>query len=207
MADAIEATRYQENYGEFFDRLGISSHNSCLLLLGWEKPRFVAKLEGETAPVRSLQLNGLGLAAREIFREKGLKDEEKWDEAIALYGGNPLWLKLIAATINDLFGGRVGEFLTYDSLFLSEDLMAVLEPQFQCLSDMEKVAIAALANAAPVSLSQLREKTELSPSDLLKAMQSLSRRCLIEKHDEANETLFVIQPILKEYVKSKILLS
>ncbi len=67
--------------------------------------------------MRSLQLNGLGESAREIFREKGLKDEEKWDEAIATYGDNPLWLKLIAATINDLFCGRVGEFLTYDTDF------------------------------------------------------------------------------------------
>jgi len=124
--DVVEPTCHQEDYRQLFDRLGTSSHNSCLLLLGWEKPRTVAKLEGETAPVRSLQLNGLGLAGREIFRQKGLKDEETWDEAIALYGGNPLWLKLIAVTINELFGGRVEEFLTYDSLFLSEDLTAVL---------------------------------------------------------------------------------
>jgi hypothetical protein len=205
--DVDDATCHQEDYHQLFEILGISSHNSCLLLLGWEKPRTVTKLEGETAPVRSLQLNGLGLAAKEIFREKGLKNEEKWDEAIALYGGNPLWLKLIAATINDLFGGRVGEFLTYDSLFLSEDITAVLDPQFRRLSEPEKMAIAALANAAPVSLSQLREETELSPSDLLKAMQSLSRRCLIETPDSDQETVFSMQPILKAYVKLKILRS
>lgn len=201
------AAEYQpgwENYGLFFEQIAELSHNSCLLLLGWEKPRSVTKLEGETAPVRSLQLNGLGQAAREIFREKGLKDEDKWDEAIALYGDNPLWLKLIAATINDLFGGRVGEFLTYDTLFLSEDLIAVLDPMFQRLSDVEKVAIAALANATtPVSLAQLQKSTKLSPSDLLKAMQSLSRRCLIEKRDEAKETVFSMQPVVKAYVKSR----
>lgn len=99
---------------------------------------------------------------------------------------------------------RVGEFLTYDSLFLSEDLTAVLDPQFRRLSDIEKTAIGALANAAPVSLSQLRSQTELSPSDLLKAMQSLSRRCLIEKQDSDNETVFSMQPIVQEYVKIKI---
>ncbi len=201
------AAEYQpgwENYGLFFEQIAELSHNSCLLLLGWEKPRSVTKLEGETAPVRSLQLNGLGQAAREIFREKGLKDEDKWDEAIALYGDHPLWLKLIAATINDLFGGRVGEFLTYDTLFLSEDLIAVLDPMFQRLSDVEKVAIAALANATtPVSLAQLQKSTKLSPSDLLKAMQSLSRRCLIEKRDEAKETVFSMQPVVKAYVKSR----
>lgn len=48
--------------------------------------------------------------------------------AIATYGGNPVWLKLVADTIGDLFGGRVGEFLTDDGLFLREDLTAVLDP-------------------------------------------------------------------------------
>ncbi len=32
-------------------------------------------------------------------------------------------------------------------------------------------------------------------------MQSLSRRCLIEKRDEAKETVFSMQPIVKAYVK------
>lgn len=69
------------------------------------------------------------------------------------------------------------------------------------------MAIAALANAAPVSLSQLREETELSPSDLLRAMQSLSRRCLIEKQDSDQETVFSMLPIIKEYIKIKVLRS
>ena len=200
----LKGTRQQQNYSELFERVGASFHNSCLLLLSWEKPRIAAKLEGETAPARSLQLNGLGQAAREIFREKGLKEEEQWEAAIATYSGNPLWLKLVATAIGELFGGRVSEFLKYGELFLGEDLTAVLDPQWERLSDLEKTAIAALSNAgAPVSLSQLLEQTELSPSDLLKAMQSLGRCCFIERQDGASETVFSVQPAIGEYVRSR----
>ena len=203
IANCTGATPHHESYGELFERVGASFHNSCLLLLSWEKPKAVAKLEGETAPARSLQLNGLGQAAREIFREKGLREEEQWDAAIATYGSNPLWLKLVATAIGELFGGRVSEFLKYGALFLGEDLTAVLDPQFRRLSDLEKTAISALSSAAaPVSLSQLLEQTQLAPSDLLKAMQSLGRRCLIERRDGASETIFSVQPVVREYVKS-----
>lgn len=199
-----KATRQHQSYSELFERVGGSFHKSSLLLLGWEKPRTVAKLAGETAPARSLQLNGLGLEAREIFREKGLKEEEKWDEALATYGGNPLWLKLVATAIAELFGGRVSEFLQYGALFLSEDLTAVLDPQWELLSDLEKTAIVALSDAGgPVSLSQLLEQTKLSPSDLLKAMQSLGRHCLIERQDGGSETVFSVQPVVREYVRSR----
>lgn len=57
-----------ENYGAFFKQITESSHNSCLILLSWEKPREIAALEGENRPCKSLQLNGLSPEAQEIFR-------------------------------------------------------------------------------------------------------------------------------------------
>ena len=56
-------------------------------------------LEAENQPLKSLNLRGLGEAATEILRQKGLKDEENWLELITLYQGYPSWLKIIAATI------------------------------------------------------------------------------------------------------------
>ncbi len=49
-------------------------------------------LKGDTAPIRSLQLNGLGVAAVEILREQALIEEDKWEYLINAYAGNPLWL-------------------------------------------------------------------------------------------------------------------
>jgi len=91
-----------ENYGELFKKLGELQHQSCLVLLSWDKPREVAKLEAENRHVCSLQLHGLDLrSAKEILREKSLVEEEKWQELIEKYQGNPLWLKIIATMIQD----------------------------------------------------------------------------------------------------------
>jgi hypothetical protein len=49
--------------------------------------------------------------AREILKEQGLSDNEQWLNLIALYQGNPLWLKLAATLIKDVFSGRVSQYL------------------------------------------------------------------------------------------------
>ncbi len=116
-----------ENYSSLFKLIGETCHNSCLILNSWEPPREIVALTREYAPVRTLQLNGLGAAAGDIFREKGLLEPEKWESLIKTYRGNPLWLKIVAAMIQELFGGRVGEFLKYDMLFLGEELKARLQ--------------------------------------------------------------------------------
>ncbi|MCC3481924.1 MAG: ATPase [Microcoleus sp. PH2017_12_PCY_D_A] len=194
-----------ENYGTFFKQLAESSHNSCLILLSWEKPREIAALEGENRPCKSLQLNGLGAEAGEIFREKRLAEEEKWSQLIDLYRGNPLWLNIIATMIQDLFGGSVSEFLSYDTLFLG-DLESLLHQQCDRLSESEKQVISWLASEAePVEISKISANLELSPSALLQAVQSLGRRLLIEKVKQGEKTLFTLQPVFIEYVKNQFL--
>jgi DNA-binding transcriptional ArsR family regulator len=192
-----------ENYGTFFKQIAESSHNSCLILLSWEKPREIAALEGENRPCKSLQLNGLGPEAQEIFREKGLAEPDKWSELIDLYRGNPLWLNIVATLIQDLFGGGVSEFLSYDTLFLG-DLESLLEQQCDRLTEPEKQVISSLASeAAPVEISKISAHLELSPSALLQAVQSLGRRLLIEKVKQGQKTLFTLQPVLIEYLKNQ----
>ncbi|MCY7383942.1 MAG: ATPase, partial [Microcoleus sp. CAN_BIN18] len=192
-----------ENYGTFFKQLTESSHNSCLILLSWEKPREIAALEGENRPCKSLQLNGLGAEAAEIFREKRLAEEEKWSQLIDLYRGNPLWLNIVATMIQDLFGGSVSEFLSYDTLFLG-DLESLLHQKCDRLSESEKQVISWLASeAAPVEISKFSANLELSRSALLQAVQSLGRRLLVEKVKQGEKTLFTLQPVLMEYLKNQ----
>ncbi|MEG4519050.1 MULTISPECIES: NB-ARC domain-containing protein [unclassified Microcoleus] len=194
-----------ENYGTFFKQIAESCHNSCLILLSWEKPREIAALESNPKTCQTLQLNGLGEPAREIFTEKGLAASEKWSDLIDLYRGNPLWLNTIAATIQDLFSGNVSEFLSYDSLVLG-DLEYLLHQHFQRLSDSEKKVMSWLANQnKAVEISKKPALLELSPSDFLKAVESLRRRSLIEKVEKGDRTLFTVQPAIAEYVKSHIL--
>ena len=192
-----------ENYGAFFKQLIESSHNSCLILLSWEKPREIAALEGENRPCKSLQLNGLGPEAQEIFREKGLAEEEKWSQLIDLYRGNPLWLNIVATMIQDLFGGSVSEFLSYDTLFLG-DLESLLEQQCDRLTASEQQVIAWLANTPePADISKIPENLQLSPPELFKVMQSLGRRSLVETVKQNGRSHFTIAPAIREYITNK----
>jgi hypothetical protein len=192
-----------ENYGAFFKQITESSHNSCLILLSWEKPREIAALEGENRPCKSLQLNGLGPEAQEIFTEKGLAEPEKWSELIDLYRGNPLWLNIVATFIQDLFGGSVSEFLSYDTLFLG-DLESLLHQHFDRLTASEQQAIAWLANTPePADISKIPENLQLSPPELLKVMQSLGRRSLVETVKQNGRSHFTIWPVIREYITNK----
>jgi len=193
-----------ENYGAFFKQIIESCHNSCLILLSWEKPREIAALESHQKTCQTLQLNGLGESAREIFTEKGLAESENWSELIELYQGNPLWLNTVAAAIQDLFNGNISDFLSYDSLVLG-DLEYLLNQHFQRLSDSEKQVMSWLANQnKAVEISKKPALLELSPSEFLKAVESLRRRLLIEKVQKGDRTLFAVQRAIAEYTKTNI---
>jgi len=192
-----------ENYGPFFKQIAESSHNSCLILLSWEKPREIAALEGENRPCKSLQLNGLGPEAQEIFREKGLGEPEKWSELIDLYRGNPLWLNIVATLIQDLFGGSVSEFLSYDTLFLG-DLESLLHQHCDRLTASEQQVIAWLASTPePADISKIPENLQLSPAELLNVVQSLGRRSLVETVKQNGRSYFTIAPVIREYIINK----
>lgn len=191
-----------ENYGTLFKLIGEIPHHSCLILNSWEPPSDILTFTDDNLAVCLLQLTGLGEAATEILREKGLLDEDRWPELINLYQGNPLWLKLVAQTINNLFSGRVSQYLSYQAVLLSDELTPILQQHYQRLSESEKHAIAQLSNESkPVSITQLMAKCQGSQGELFKAIQSLVRRGMIEKFSYENETVFTIQPILKKYVK------
>jgi NB-ARC domain. len=194
-----------ENYGTFFKQIAESCHNSCIVLLSWEKPREIAALEGHPKNCQTLPLNSLGEPAREIFTEKSLSESEKWSDLIDLYRGNPLWLNIVSAAIQDLFSGKISEFLSYDSLVLG-DLEYLLHQHFQRLSDSEKQVMSWLANQIKaVEISKKPALLELSPSEFLKAVESLRRRSLIEKVQKGDRTLFKLQPAIAEYIKTHTL--
>ncbi|MEG4229342.1 NB-ARC domain-containing protein [Microcoleus sp. N9_B2] len=192
-----------ENYSILFRQIGETTHNSCLILNSWEPPREITALKGENLPVRSLQLKGIGTAAAEIFRQKKLLNPETWENLINAYEGNPLWLKIVATTIQEIFRGRVAEFLKYDMLFLGEELAATLHPQINRLSELEKNLICRLSREAnSVSIEQLLQDADLSPSELFNGLQSLGRRSLVEIEEQENETLFGVCPVVRQYVIS-----
>lgn len=197
-----------DGYRELLRRIIETPHQSCLVLTSREKPREIAALSGKTLPVRSLQLTGLQEEAREIFKEKNLLEAGKGGELIQLYRGNPLALKIVATTIQELFGGRIDEFFKQNTIVFG-DIRDILEEQFERLSDLEMEILYWLTiECKPVSLTKLRADilSPASPSELIEALESLRRRSLIERSAIDGEALLTIQqPVVTEYVTDQFI--
>ncbi len=202
-----------EEYGELLRQLGETPHQSCLVLTSREKPKELASLAGATLPVRSFQVRGLQeVEGREIFKAKGLFYglETDWRGLIEFYAGNPLALKIVATSIQELFEGNISDFLAQGTPVFG-DIRDLLDQQFNRLSDVEKEIIYCIAiNREPTSVSELREDI-VSPvlkSKLLETLESLGRRCLIDKATptliEKKAALFTLQPVVREYVIGQV---
>lgn len=193
-----------EDYQDFFQLLVTVSHQSCLLLISREKIPEIFKLETENYPVRTLILGSLGAAANEICQKRQLLDRESWEKLINNYQGNPRWLDIVATTIQELFGGKVAEFMEYETLILPEALQAELEQQLQHLSPMEIRIMEQIANQSqPISMGEIIRKSELSIQESVNLIQSLKKRLLLDGQLENNLTVFTLNPVWRQYLKNK----
>ncbi|MEG4307830.1 MULTISPECIES: ATP-binding protein [unclassified Microcoleus] len=197
------AGKYKPKYEEYrslFKQIEKLSHQSCFLLVGWEPPKEVPQLTSENTPIHTLQLTGLDTAAaREILRDKGLTEIDNCEALIHRYQGNPLWLKSVATLIQELGIGAT-ELLIDDTILLPEDLKDVLQQQYDRTSELEKQVMSLLATEnQPVNFAKLLQNAQISSSDLLNALQSLSRRCLLEKE----ASLYTLSTVLKQYIKTR----
>lgn len=193
-----------EDYQLFFKLIAEVCHQSCLILNSWEKPREIARLSKDNHPVRCFVLGSLGVAAKEILNSQKLSDEETWETLIDIYQGNPLWLELTATLIQELFGGRVSEFLQCEMPILDEGLQSQLSQPFGRLTQPELAVMTHLANQPePVAVSQIFNKIPFSPSEIVNAVRSLGNRFLLDTQEQEQITLFSLNSVVKQYVKTQ----
>ncbi len=194
-----------EVFGEFIQRLGESVHQSCLLLTSREKPQEIAALEGETLPVRCLKLTGLDrVESAYILKSKGFATvkEEESQEVTQRYAGNPLFIKLAATAIGELFAGNIEEFLQQETVVFG-NIRSCLDEQFDRLSVLEKQIMYLLALDRDFDLQTLQQKLTLRVSQrlILEAVELLQRRSLIERQTSN----FYQTPVLREYLIEKLI--
>jgi WD40 repeat protein len=208
-----------EGYGDLFQRLGETRHQSCAIVTSREKLREITLLEGEESPVRSLNLSGLGEAeGQAIIQQRGtfVATETEWEGLVQHYAGNPLALKMVAAVVDDLFSGSVSGLLEYlqpnSKTLIFDDIRDLLERQFNRLSTLEQEVMYWLAiDREFVSLSELRDDlvSVQSQQQLPETLRSLGRRSLIETATptltEPQSASFSQQPVVMEYVTEKLI--
>jgi len=186
-----------EDYQSFFKQVENLSHQSCILLVGWEPSIELPPVQSQNSPLRTLQLTGLDIATtRQILEDYGLTEMDENSPLIDWYHGNPFWLKSVASQIQEL-GGGITDILKNDTLLLPEDLKCILRQQCDRLSETEKQVMVLLAREREsVSLGRLLETATIPPADCLNSIQSLLRRCLIEKPDN----LYTLPRAIKQYI-------
>src|SRR5258707_7462351 len=193
-----------EEYGRLLRRVAETGHQSCLLLTSREKAAGLRAWEGKQAPVRSLRLSGLDLAACEqlLAEKETLGTAQDQARLAALYAGNPLALKIVAETIADLFGGTIDQFLAEGTTIFGS-ITELLDEQWARLSPLEQTVLSWLAILRePVTLEELLAVlvTPLPPAQVLEAIDGLRRRSLIERGQRTGS--FTLQSVVLEYVTS-----
>jgi WD40 repeat protein len=207
LLQAGRAGRYcsgYENYGELLRTISETAHQSCLILTSREKPAELAAFEGMELAVRSLQLSGSPEAALALLQAKGLSGSSALLAQLCdRYGCNPLALKIVATSIQELFDGDIEEFLAQDATVFS-GIHRLLDRQCQRCSPQEKTVMYWLAlNREWTSIAELAADIvpSLSRADLLGAIESLSWRSLIEKRSGR----YTQQPVVMEYTTDNII--
>ena len=193
-------------YGELFRRIAESNHQSCLLLIGDEKPQDISLWEGCSSWVRSDRIKGSTTVCAQILEAKQIPESAARHDLIEAYSGHPLAIAIVATTINELFNGDVKEFLRQNTLFLG-DLEFILHQQYQRLSSAEQNIILAIARfTRPLSLPELAEQfaPELRCSQVMGYLNSLKRRSLIEIVTTNKINCYPLQPVVRKYINSQI---
>jgi WD40 repeat protein len=194
-----------EAYGEIFQRVSDESHQSCLAITGREKPQGITVREGVNLPVKSIQLNGLSIvAAHHILIDKGFASpllEQK--NLIDYVDGNPLALKLVATSVQNLFGGNIQAFLDQGTGVFS-NLQDLLGQQFDRFSPLQQQVMYWLAiNREGVTPARLQAEflPGITLSTLLAALETLQDRSSIE----TTERGLTQQPVIMEYVTDRFI--
>jgi len=193
-----------EDYGLLLERIADEVHQSCLVITSREKPMGLVRREVAGGKVRSHILNGLApSASQEILSTVGIHGSNKQhQQLINRYSGNPLALKIVAATIRSVFAGEVADFLDYGSVVFG-DLWDLLDQQFKRLSAMEQTVMYWLAiNREWTSLKELQADIlpAVSHRTLLETVESLKARSLVE----ISRAGITQQPVVMEYMTEKL---
>jgi WD40 repeat protein len=199
-----------EDWGELFQQIGSTRHQSCWFVISREKLKEWIPLEGPQRLVRSWKLEGLNLTdTQALLATKGefYGENRDWERLIAQYGGNPLALQIIATTILDFFAGNLTDFFSQGQI-LFDSLLTFLAEQCSRLSRAEQLVLYQLAICRyQASLNDIQQYL-LDPNvkrHLVEIMNALSRRSLVEKQTRSSIPTFYLQPVVLEYTTQKLI--
>ncbi|MCB0186766.1 MAG: hypothetical protein KDE31_21010, partial [Caldilineaceae bacterium] len=119
------------------------------------------------------------------------------------YSGNPLALKLVADTRDEIFGGDLTALLADESLIF-DDIRAVLDQHFARLTDLEQQILFWLAverEATPPALLRANLVEPPPQRIFIETLRNLQRRSLVERQEAG----FALQNVVTEYLTDRLI--
>ncbi|MEM7125319.1 MAG: BTAD domain-containing putative transcriptional regulator [Chloroflexota bacterium] len=214
--------RGYDTYRQLWEWVANSRHQSTLIVTSRENFREVQRLTHDNEYVRAIHLNGLPLdTGNELLSTRGLAGEVDATTAlINRYSGNPLALKLVAETVQELYNGDLNAFLSQETVIF-DDIRSVLSQQFTRLSSLEQEILLWLAiEREPVTVEMLLNNLVHPPTQrrLLEGLRSLRRCSLIETpteihdnrvtsalHENDRQVGFQLQNVVTEFLTDYII--
>ena len=193
-------------YGQLLEIIADTKHKSCLLVTGREIPISFWGRSGDSYATNYLQLTGLDIVeGKKFLQHQGNLQgrESERDKLINYYAGNPLALKIIAASIRELFNGNLTEFWQTD-IGLFGDISDLLQQQCDRLSNLEQEIMYWLALSRElITIFELQQKIlgNVSSNQLLTELQSLKQRSLVEK----TKLGFTLQPLIMDFFTQRFI--
>ncbi len=186
-----------QDYKQFLQMITEIEHQSKVILISQEK------LELNRQFTYGLELSGLDQSATEILEKSNLKNEDRWQELINLYQGNPLFLQEISIFIQEIFNGNVEQFLQENSLIFTTEIEFRLKQIWLKLAKIEQEIVLEISKYDDfISIAHLKDNLSYSWSELGKAIKSLNQRYLLI-FKEGDHSKFNLCLIFKEFVKEK----
>jgi WD40 repeat protein len=214
LADKVESGQYipgYDGYDRLFRAIGEFPHQSCAIFTSREKPCTIARLEiVQPRLVRSMNIDGMtAAAAYQLVQFYGCPQlpTPMWEEVHTHYAGNPLALKIATIAAVEMTGGGAKMLELYPLMQQGKlkfrNIEDSLDRQFDRLSEIEQQLVYWLAiEREPVTGAELRSNLasiDLDPGEILNALQSLSRRCIIAKREQS----WSIQPVMTSYLTNR----
>ncbi len=194
-----------EPYLEFLHRISHSRHRSCVLVISRQPLPAQFQVLNRA---QQLSLSGLSAdAAAQLLQAYGCSGQLYQLKTLArIYGYSPLALKLVAATIQTVFGGQIATFLAQETVILPDPIGALFKQQFEQLEPFETTLIFWLAIwQEPISLCRL--KTHLLNANSAEIMAGISRlvHCsLVTRHFLSDQPSFSLQPMVMAWAVDEL---
>lgn len=196
-----------EDYNDFFQLVGESSHKSCVITTSIESLSGIFQFTGENSPIHSVKLSGLSLSAgKSLLATKKLTEPQAMTDLIRYYQGNPAMLGIAAKIIKELFNQHIAEFLAQKSLIFG-DIARLLEKSFDRLSMLEEELLFWLASEDAVSIAEIQSRIPINiyPVELLETIESLNQRSLIQSSESQAGSSFSLSPMIREFTVNRFI--